>query len=268
MIHYLYPGGKKLALTFSYDDGSEADRRLADLLSENGMKGTFNLCGSWLDKKGRLRSDELKSLLIDRGHEVACHGFEHPFEEKLPLADVIEDIRKDRLFLEQATGRPVRGFAYPFGTFNQDVKNILHAMGICYARTVNANNYVRLIPQDFLEWNPTCHHNGAIFNHAEDMLHECSSFCDLLYIWGHATEFNLPGENNWDKIEKFCRTYGNDERIWYATNLEIFDYLQAYRRLIFTMDKKRVQNPNAIPVWLRADGKVFVVAPGETVELA
>ncbi len=265
MIHYLYPGGRKLALTFSYDDGAESDRRLADLFSENGMKGTFNLCGSWLDKKGRLRSDELKSLFIDRGHEVACHGFEHPFEEKLPPADVVEDIRKDRLFLEQATGEIVRGFAYPFGTFNGDVKNILRSMGICYGRTVNENNYVRLLPEDFLEWNPTCHHNGDISGHMEAMLNECTSGCDLLYIWGHSTEFS--GAGNWDRIEHFCRTYGNNDQIWYATNLEIFDYIQAYRRLIFSMDRKKVYNPGMIPVWLRAEGNVFEIQPGAAVEI-
>ena len=265
MIHYLYPGGKKFALTFSYDDGAESDRRLSDLFSENGMKGTFNLCGSWLDKNGRLRSDELKSLFIDRGHEVACHGFEHPFEEKLPPAEVMEDIRKDRLFLEQATDGMVRGFAYPFGTFNDTVKDVLRTMGICYARTVHALNDVRQTPEDFLEWNPTCHHNGDITGHMEAMLHECTPFCDLLYIWGHSTEFN--GAKNWDKIETFCRTYGNNDQIWYATNLEIFDYLQAYRRLIFSMDKKKVQNPGVIPVWLRAEGNVFEVKPGATVEI-
>lgn len=265
MIHYLYPGGRKLALTFSYDDGTAADRRFSDLLSENGMKGTFNLCGSWLDKPGRLRSDELKSLLIERGHEVACHGFNHPFEEKLPFADVVEDIRQDRLALEAAVGRPVRGFAYPFGTFNDDVKSILRSMGISYARTVNAVNCIRQMPEDFLEWNPTCHHNDDIFGHMENLLNEHCSFCDLLYIWGHATEFD--GAKTWDKIEKFCRTYGNNDQVWYATNLEIFDYIQAYRRLIFTMDRKMVQNPSVIPVWLNADGKVFEVKPGETLEI-
>ena len=121
------------------------------------------------------------------------------------------------------------------------------------------------MPEDFLEWNPTCHHNGDITGHMEAMLHECTPFCDLLYIWGHSTEFN--GAKNWDKIETFCRTYGNNDQIWYATNLEIFDYLQAYHRLIFSMDKKKVQNPGMIPVWLKAAGNVFEVKPGATVEI-
>lgn len=265
MINYLFPEGRRLVLTFSYDDGNRTDIRVADILTEAGLKGTFNFCGKMLQREGKVTADEVKPLFIDRGHEVACHGFEHPFEEKLPPADVVEDIRKDRLFLEQATGGMVRGFAYPFGTFNDDVKNILRTMGICYARTVHALNDVRQTPGDFLEWNPTCHHNGDIMGHMEAMLHERMPFCDLLYIWGHSTEFN--GAKNWDKIETFCRTYGNNDQIWYATNLEIFDYLQAYHRLIFSMDQKKVQNPGVIPVWLKAAGNVFEVKPGATVEI-
>ena len=42
-ISMLFPEGKRKALTFSYDDGTIHDRRLAALLNEYGMKGTFNL---------------------------------------------------------------------------------------------------------------------------------------------------------------------------------------------------------------------------------
>ena len=38
-----YPGGKKKALTLSYDDGVEQDIRLIELMKKNGLKGTFNL---------------------------------------------------------------------------------------------------------------------------------------------------------------------------------------------------------------------------------
>ena len=37
-----YPGGKKKALTLSYDDGVEQDIYLIELMKKNGLKGTFN----------------------------------------------------------------------------------------------------------------------------------------------------------------------------------------------------------------------------------
>ena len=51
-ISMLFPEGKRKALTFSYDDGTIHDRRLAALLNEYGMKGTFNLNYGLLGKGG------------------------------------------------------------------------------------------------------------------------------------------------------------------------------------------------------------------------
>lgn len=42
-IFMRFPGGKKKALTLSYDDGVEQDIRLIDIMKKNGLKGTFNL---------------------------------------------------------------------------------------------------------------------------------------------------------------------------------------------------------------------------------
>lgn len=39
----LFPGGKRKALTLSYDDGVIQDRHLVDLMRRYGVKGTFNL---------------------------------------------------------------------------------------------------------------------------------------------------------------------------------------------------------------------------------
>ena len=59
----------------------------------------------------------------------------------------------------------------------------------------------------------------------------------LFYLWGHSFEFdyNVPN-NNWDVIEKFAEFAGNRSNIWYATNIEIYDYITAYNQLIFSMD--------------------------------
>ena len=43
MLNYLFPGGKKKVLTFSYDDGNDSDRRLVQIFTDHHMKGTFNL---------------------------------------------------------------------------------------------------------------------------------------------------------------------------------------------------------------------------------
>ena len=82
----LYPGGKIKALTFSYDDGVRFDGTLIEIFNRYGMKGTFNLNAGSLDAQRKFHADELKEIYA--GHEIASHGFEHPFLERIPRACV------------------------------------------------------------------------------------------------------------------------------------------------------------------------------------
>ena len=87
----------------------------------------------------------------------------------------------------------------------------------------------------------------------------------LFYLWGHSFEFDRDG--NWDVIERFLTSVGGREEIWYATNLEIYDYVQAYSQLQFRMDGSMVRNPTAITVYFDVDGMVRKVESGETISI-
>jgi hypothetical protein len=95
----------------------------------------------------------------------------------------------------------------------------------------------------------------------------------LFYLWGHSFEFER--DDNWQVIENFCAYMGQRKEIWYATNIEIYDYVQAYQRLIWTADLSRVTNPSAMPVSFlyhtieeRGENKRNVtVGAGETLRL-
>ena len=74
------------ALTFSYDDGNEQDRKLLEILNRYGMKATFNVntglnhdCGTWVYRNvlevHRLNLAECPELYA--GHEMAVHGVYH-----------------------------------------------------------------------------------------------------------------------------------------------------------------------------------------------
>ena len=90
-------------------------------------------------------------------------------------------------------------------------------------------------------------------------------YCDnwLFYVWGHSYEFD--NNNNWEVIEEFAEYMGGREDIWYATNMEIYDYVNAYRSLVISADGKRVYNPTLIDIWFDLDGKQYKVASGETI---
>lgn len=267
-----FPGGRPKALTFSYDDGVRADKRLIQILNAHGLKGTFNLnsklfdCRNWHD---RMDEEQTYRTFCGGPHEIALHGARHVFLNKVPLPEAINEIVQNRVYLEEKFGRIVRGMAYAYNGYNAEILNILPQLGVAYARTTRSTHGFSL-PENFLEWHPTCHHTEKELLPLAQQFLEGSPLDDfknrepwLLYIWGHSYEFDDNGD--WQKIEDVCDLLGGREDIWYAANIEICDYVSAYRSLIFSMDGERAYNPSAIPVWLEIRGKVYRIDPARTV---
>ena len=91
---------------------------------------------------------------------------------------------------------------------------------------------------------------------------EVSQYLKLMYVWGHSYEFD--NNDNWDVIENFCKYMGGRDDIWYATNIEIIDYMDAAKRLQFSADYEKVYNPNACSVWLQLNSDKCVEIEGGT----
>lgn len=277
-IRMRFPKGKKKALTLSYDDGVEQDIRLMEIMKRNGIKGTFNLNSACYREEGavyepgeiqrRMSEKEVTSLYKDSGMEVAVHGLTHPFLERLPDNLCIAEITKDRENLEKQFGVIVRGAAYPYGTYSDKVVGMMRMAGIAYARTTISTEKFD-IPQDWLRLNPTCHHvNPALRELATDFVEERRrdrGYPLLFYLWGHSYEFEK--DDNWEVIERFASYVGGRKDIWYATNIEIYEYVEAYRNLVFSMDAGRVYNPTCHKIYFEADGRKCSIDPGETIEL-
>ena len=59
-----------------------------------------------------------------------------------------------------------------------------------------------------------------------------------------------------------------NEKIWYATNLEIYNYMEAQKRLQISADETMFYNPSAIPVWVEKNKQtVLEILPGQTLTL-
>ena len=99
----------------------------------------------------------------------------------------------------------------------------------------------------------------------QQKLYYANRFPRLFYLWGHSFEFER--ENRWELLDALCEKLGGHENIWYATNMEIYEYVQAYNALVFSADGQRVYNPTLKTVWFRTDEKVYVVASGQTLDL-
>ncbi len=264
IVFDLYPEGKKKALTMSYDDGHTADRRLLEIFNKYGIRGTFHLnAHNYTKENPSFSPSELTELY--KGHEISAHTYSHPFPNSLPREALIQEILKDREVLEKASGYPVRGMSYPFGQYNKDVIALFKSLGMEYSRTCKSTNGFG-IPEDFMEWHPTCHHKHDLLAKLEAFKNPSNGRVPhlmLFYVWGHSFEFD--NNNNWDLIESFCKEASGLDDVWYATNIEIVDYITALRSLRFGINQDVVYNPSALTCWFTSDGKEIKVAPGETV---
>ncbi len=271
-MYICFKDGKRKAMTLSYDDGVVQDIRLSEILKKHGLKCTFNInSGLFLEDAstregyyGRMTMEEAVRLYTNSGNEVALHGQFHKALGRITCQEATWDVIKDREGLEGIFGNPIRGMAYAYGSYTTETLNILKNCGIAYCRTTKSTNNFNL-PENWLELHPTCHHNNPELFSLLDNFLEANPYparTMMFYLWGHSYEFD--NDNNWEIIEKFAELAGGKEDIWYATNIEIVDYVNAYRSLISSVDETVVYNPTAIDVWVwDGDNKICIKA-GET----
>ena len=281
-----FPGGKGKAVTLSYDDGCRHDIRMAAKLKEYGIPCTFNISSGLFGKDDQgwyLTVQEIQTHILDAGHEIAIHGKMHMAPGLSRPVDCIQDMLNCRLELEKTFGGIIRGMAYPdSGITNMqnqadyaNIRSYLQNLGIVYARTLGGDNNSFCLPSDWMAWMPTIRHRNPLIMEyiaqflAQDpdreKLYNAQRYPRLFYLWGHSFEFENDG--NWELLDEICQKLGGHEDIWYATNTEIYDYVQAYHALIFSADGKTVYNPTLKTVWFRTDKKHYVIESGETIHI-
>ncbi len=280
-----FPKGLGKAITLSYDDGSKQDMRFARLLDRYGLKCTFNLNGEALraDWDYCMTKEEVEEYILKSGHEIAIHGLEHRAAGTLRPVEGIREVLDCRVELEQRYGRIIRGMAYPDGGIcgfvngatYEDVKSYLGQLDIAYARSLEKDNNDFSLPEDWYNWMPNLHQGSDKMERVTDEFlsidrspkGHVDSGCVplLLYIWGHSSEFGT--EEDWTRIEKLCEKLSGKEDVWYATNIEIYDYVKAYESLVFSAKGDIVYNPTLLDVWFDVDGKLYEVKSGESIRI-
>ncbi len=276
-----FPEGKFKALTLSYDDGARPDVRLIETANKHGIKVTLNVNSGMMpqnDGEWKLSVNEIGKLVASGGHEIAIHGDRHVALGKATTVVGINDVFTCRKKLEKMYGKIIRGLAYADSGMNEitsgvtkdEIKAYLKALGVAYARTTVSENDKFRIPEDFREWNPSVHHdNPNLIPYLEKFLNaEMNDYVaarppKLFYLWGHSFEFERKG--NWNVFEEFCEKAGGYDDVWYATNIEICDYVNAYRALEFSVDGDIIHNPTATKVWFELEKKLYSIEPGETI---
>jgi polysaccharide deacetylase family protein (PEP-CTERM system associated) len=105
-----------------------------DLFAESGVKATFFTLG-WV----AARQPRLIRRIVDAGHEVASHGWDHQRVFTMDAATFRADLVRARKALEDASGQAVTGYRAP--SFSIDTRNLwafneLAEAGYAYSSSV------------------------------------------------------------------------------------------------------------------------------------
>jgi len=104
------------------------------LFADAGVVGTFFTLG-WVAQ----RCPAMMRRIVDAGHEVASHGWDHARVFTLDRAGFAADLARARAVLEDVTGQPVTGYRAP--SFSIDARNpwahdVLAEAGYNYSSSV------------------------------------------------------------------------------------------------------------------------------------
>jgi len=234
-----------ILVTQSWDDGVTDDVRLIELLRKHNAKATFNLISAgyeaerrnthWRYQDGKevfmLAHGELVDLY--RGFEIASHTVTHPHLAQLPPEKVSWELAESRQQLEDLFQRPVRGFAYPYGSYNDAVKAELRRQGYVYARTaVPGPEYATpenptpenvpsvFPPADPMEFGTTTHHLNPRF---WGEFNYTKATGGVFHFWGHSYEF--MNDTLWNEFEEKLARLSADPDVRWMTNLDLFTAL-------------------------------------------
>ena len=261
-----YPNFKLKAVTFSFDDGTFQDYEMVNMLNHFNMKGTFNvnsklmyknsyftMCG-WI-KNYRLEKHQVVDLF--KGHEIASHTSTHTDFNNLTKELLKQEIDEDIVNLTKLAKYQVRGFAYPFGIFNDEIINSLKENGVVYARSTKSQFNFEL-PKDFYTYGGTCTISDRLFpSLVKKWVKLSPKSMKLFYIWGHSYELDMFHEH--EKIFDLYSQIANKEDCWYATNIQIFDYLNAFKKLKFYCKDCKFINESNIDLYIQYNDTNYIV---------
>lgn len=113
--------------------------KILDLFDQKGIKATFFTLG-WIAE----RYPAMVREIVNNGHELASHGWEHIRVTNQEIADFREDIIKTRAFLEDISGQPIRGYraaSYSIGANNLWALDALAEAGYEYSSSIVPINH-------------------------------------------------------------------------------------------------------------------------------
>lgn len=183
---------RPVVVTTSWDDGNPLDLRIAHMLAEHRLAGTF-----YIPIKGHYRSERMDlagMLSLDSlGFEIGAHGVSHPNLSQCDASQLASEVETCKRRLEDDLSKEVTMFAYPNGRHNSQVIASVRRAGFMGARTTAM--LARELTFDPFRM-PT---SVQAFPHTQlDYLKNFFSSGDFKRNWSHLTR--LPCARHWVEL--------------------------------------------------------------------
>jgi peptidoglycan/xylan/chitin deacetylase (PgdA/CDA1 family) len=137
-------------IVLTFDDGfCNVCRHGIPLLAQNKFQGieflVADLIGKtneWEQCEGEVSEPLMDAAQVrewlDAGHEIGSHTLTHPHLTQLSIDRACEEISASKKKLEDMFGRAIHHFCYPFGDWNEAVRDLVMAAGYRTACTTDA----------------------------------------------------------------------------------------------------------------------------------
>jgi peptidoglycan/xylan/chitin deacetylase (PgdA/CDA1 family) len=139
-----FPMLDKCVITTSWDDGCPLDLKVAELLQKYSVPATFYL-PVINQERPSLPAAGIRELA--RYFDIGGHSYHHVDLTRLSIDSARNEIRNGKRGLEEITGKELATFSYPYGRYNNRIKQAVKECGFKGARTIKG--LVRRITDPF-----------------------------------------------------------------------------------------------------------------------
>jgi len=153
-FHFVPPGlptrsGMNRQISITFDDGFVSNWKSAmPLMNEHGCHAMNFLVADRLGHTSdweAAEGGEARPLMDDvqirewlsEGNWIGAHTSTHPRLSQIPLSQAKEEIVGSKKKLEDRFGLPIEHFAYPFGDYNDSVRDVVREAGFKTASTMH-----------------------------------------------------------------------------------------------------------------------------------
>ncbi len=149
---------KKVALTFDAAWGADKTSKIVEILTNEGVGGTFFLVGFWSEKY----ADKIKEIDA-AGLDIGTHSNTHPKMSQLTSSQIEDELTMSMNLITSVTNKEVRFFRPPYGDYNDQLLTVANNLGLQTIQwSVDSLDWKGLSADQILARVKAGVHNGAI----------------------------------------------------------------------------------------------------------